>query len=765
MKNIKNILTITKKELRGYFDNPTAYIVLIGFLVLWEFLFFRGAFLIGEASLRSLFGILPWLFLFLIPAITMGSVSQEKNEGTLEFLLTRPINDWELLTGKFLGSVLFVVIALLFVFPIAWSFSKFGNLDWGVVIGQYLAGVLMGIVLISLGIFISSLFSSQISSLLATAVGSFILISAGFGMITDRLPLSLSLYAEQLSVLSHFESMSRGVIDSRDLWYFVSMTVSFLSLAYLQFVKRRFGTDKSAYKNCRLGVALIIGIAVLTNVIGARIPGRIDLTQNKAYTLTETTQEILSDLNDVVNIYFFSSEELPAQLQTVLRDTKDVISDYKISGRGNIKVNYKYPDRDSEAEKEAESLGIQKVRFNVVSQEEFQVKSGYLGLAVSYGGENEAIPFIQDVGSLEYQLTGFIKKLTSEDKKKIGFVSGYGGKNLSMNFRALKGELEKQFEVEEITVESENTEADNTEGEEENMKKEGELEIPENISAIVIAGPTEKIGEENISVIEKFLNEGGSALFLVNPVTVSVQTLSASANEENLSDFLESNYGLKADKNIVFDIKSNETVNFGSQGGFSYLMPYPFWIRAVKAEQNSPIMAEIESVVMPWASSISADENKIKEEGIAITNLLKTTKFGGEQKEKFLITPEQDFSKENLGEKIVATSLVKDGESNAEEIKKTRIVLVGNSDFLTDQFVENSPQNLAFGIESLSWLAQEESLAGIQLKSNPERKLLFENESQMNTVKLGNMSAAFLIPLAAGVFRIYRRKRMREKVF
>ena len=281
MKNLKNILSITKKELRGYFDNPTAYIVLIVFLLLWEFLFFRGAFLIGEASLRSLADILPWLFLFLIPAITMGSISQEKSEGTLELLFTRPIKDWEFLVGKFLGSVIFIGIALLFIFPVAWSFSKFGNLDWGVVAGQYMGGVLMSVVLISLGIFISGIFSSQISSLLATAVGSFLLISAGFGFITDRLPLWVASYAEQLSVLSHFQSMSRGVIDSRDLWYFISITVAFLGLAYLYLIKRRFGTQKPIYRNCRLGIMLVIGIAVLTNVVGARIPGRIDLTQNK----------------------------------------------------------------------------------------------------------------------------------------------------------------------------------------------------------------------------------------------------------------------------------------------------------------------------------------------------------------------------------------------------------------------------------------------------------------------------------------------------
>ena len=123
MISFKNIWTIAKKELRAYFDGPTAYVVLAVFLFLWEFLFFRDAFLVGDASLRNLFGVLPWLCIVLVPAITMATISQEKNEGTLEFLLTHPLRDLELILGKFVGATAFLGVALAFALPIAASLA------------------------------------------------------------------------------------------------------------------------------------------------------------------------------------------------------------------------------------------------------------------------------------------------------------------------------------------------------------------------------------------------------------------------------------------------------------------------------------------------------------------------------------------------------------------------------------------------------------------------------------------------------------------
>lgn len=740
--NLKNILAIAKKEIRTYFNSPTAYIVLAVFLLLWEFLFFQSVFLVGETSLRGLFNYLPWLFILFVPAITMGSVSQERNEGTLELLLTHPVKDLELLIGKFLGSLAFAAITLLAIFPIAFSLGSFGNLDWGVVFGQYLGSLFFAATLVALGVYVSSLFASQISALLVAAALSFFYIIAGFDFVTGSLPSFLVPIFERLSVLSHFESMSRGIIDLRDLWYFLSAIVVFISSAYLLLLKRRFGNRRSLYRSYQLGITIFIGIAVLTNIVGSRIPGRIDLTQDRLYTLTDATKKTLGDLNDVVNVTLFASNELPAQLQPVLRDTKDMLRDYQTFGKGNIVVSYKNTSGNQQVAQEASSLGVREVQFNVVGQDQFQVKTGFLGLAVSYAGKNEAIPFVQDTSDLEYQLTSFVKKLTTKDRKQIGFLTGHGEKSLFQDYRALNNELEKQFEVKDLTIDDKN------------------LAVPENTAALVIAGPTQKIDEKTRAAIRTYVTKGGSAFFLIDPISVSPQALYSSPNQESFADFLK-DYGVEIQQDMVYDLRSNESVRFGGGGGFmSYVLPYPFWARVMSLDQTSPITSKIESLVLPWASSLTLNDAKAKEQGFVTSKLLSTTRFGGKTAGSASIAPDQQLPQTNLGEQLVAVSL--EAANTGASGKKGRIVVVTDSDFISDQFAQNAPENIAFGMGALSWLGQEESLAGIRIKQKAERKLLFENATQVGLVKYGNILLALLIPIGYGAFRLIRRRNLRR---
>ena len=151
--------------------------------------------------------------------------------------------------------------------------------------------------------------------MLVSAAATFFLIIIGFDFVTASLPLSLVPIFERLSVLSHFESMARGVIDLRDIWYAISAIAIFLSLAYLRLLKQRFGNQRAVYRRFQTGIVFFVGIAVLTNIVGASIPGRLDLTQNSAYTMSPATKKTLTGLSDVVNITVFVSGKLPTQLQ------------------------------------------------------------------------------------------------------------------------------------------------------------------------------------------------------------------------------------------------------------------------------------------------------------------------------------------------------------------------------------------------------------------------------------------------------------------
>lgn len=756
---MKNILTIAKKELRSYFNNPTAYIVVTAFLLLWEFLFFRNVFLIGEVSLDGLFEYLPWIFMIVIPALTMGALAEEKSEGTLEFLLTHPLNQAELIIGKFLGIAAFVAISLLFIFPLAWSFNRFGDLDWGKVFGQYLSGVFLAAVLASLGIFVSSLFSSQISSFLVSAIAGFFLVIVGTDFFSSHFPLEISSFLEQLSVSNHFDSVSRGVIDTRDIWYFVSLVAVFLGLTYIILVKGKYGNRKSAYRNYQIGLAIMLGIFVLSNIVGTRIPGRIDLTEEKNYTLSPATKDIVSGLPDLVNISLYASDKLPVQLQPVLRETRDTLEDYRKASQNKIKVAYKNPSTDSEAAKEASSQGIQPVRFNVVSQEEFQVKDGYLGIAISYGGKNETIPFVENISDLEYQMTSLIRKLTVDNKPKIGFVSGHGEKSLFGDYRLISDELKKQFEIVDITAKSDEVKDNKKSSKKEESPAElpKRISIPDDVKTLVIANPTENYSDDEKNTLSQFIAKGGNVMFLLDGVSVSPQMLSASASQSNLLEYVKNQTGIEVEKNLVYDMRSNESVGFGG-GQMRYILPYPFWARSLKAAENSPVVSKIDSVTLPWVSSLNTDNNVLNEKGFEKTELLATTEYAAVQNSSFNISPDQKLSSQNLGKKLLAVALSSKRGSG-------RIIIVGDADFLDDENVKNNPSNFGFGMEAISWLSQESALSQIKVKNLADRKFVFANQSEPSILKFGNMAFALFTVSGYGFWRLFRRKKMKDDIY
>ncbi len=771
MKNIlKNILTVARKEWQFQLNNPAAYIVVGSFMLLWEFLFFRNIFLIGEASLRTLFDLLPWIFLVVVPALTMGSLAEEKSEGTLEFLLTRPIRIHELILGKFFGIFGVFCVTLFFIFPLAWSLGKFGHLDWGEVAAQYLAAVMLSSLFASLGIFVSSIFLSQVSAFVTSSIVGFFLLVSGTEMVTSRLPLSVAPFLDQLSAASHFDSLARGAVDVRDLWYFLSFVAIFLSGAAVVLLKGKYGEKKKVLRQFRLVSFLAVGIVVLSNIVGSRIPGRFDFTEEKRYTLSPATISLLGSLpDDVTSITLYASGKLPTQLQPTLREAEDVLRDYAATSGGKIHFFVKDPSLGGDIADEAESLGIQSVRFNVVSQEEFQVKEGYLGVVVSSGGKHKSIPFLQNTGSLEYQISGFLQELTTDKKPKIGFITGHGEKSLSQDYRTVFAEWGKQFDIQEISAESDDGKnlsvppgkpssqklGQNNAG----VPEEKHFSIPDDIDTLIIAGPNAVYSASERKTLSEFLNRGGNAFFLLDGVTVSSQAMAASQNKNSLSDFVRDQTGVDVREDLVFDLRSNESVSFGG-GRMQYILPYPLWVRAVREQTTSPIVAKIQSLTLPWPSSIEFDDKAVGEKGFRIEPLFTTTENGGSIEDDLSIVPDQKWPRDSLGKKLLAVALSQESKNG-----KSRIVVVGNSGFLSEQFMQNSPENLAFALESLSWLSQESSLGSILIKNAPSRKFLFSSSADPDLLKFGNMGFVFLVVAGYGSFRLYRRRQQRRKAY
>jgi len=234
------LIAILKKEFNSFFASPIAYLVigvflLINGLFLWIFKDDFNILNAGFADLNPFFFLTPWLFLFLIPAITMKSFADEFNSGTIELLKTKPISDWQIIMGKFGASLLLVIVALIptltYVYTIYQLGKPIGNIDFGSTIGSYIGLLFLAATYTAIGIFTSTLSKNQIVAFIIAVFITFFLYY-GFDAISNSLGNDLTI--KKMGINEHFKSISRGIIDTRDLLYFLSVTVFFLYLTKMR---------------------------------------------------------------------------------------------------------------------------------------------------------------------------------------------------------------------------------------------------------------------------------------------------------------------------------------------------------------------------------------------------------------------------------------------------------------------------------------------------------------------------------------------------
>ena len=230
--------TVAKREIRAYFNSPVAYIVVMVFMLISGYLFFNQLFLEKQAELRYYFTLTPLIFTFIIPAITMRLIAEEKGSGTLEMLITMPVRDWEVVLGKFLAGMAMLTAIVGMTMFYAVTLSILGPIDKGPMLTGYLGLLLMGGSYVAIGVMASSLTRNQIVAFImafAISFGLFI-----FGQVVQYAPAWLAPVLSFLSMGNHFESLSRGVVDTRDVFFYVSVMVISLVIATASLESRKW---------------------------------------------------------------------------------------------------------------------------------------------------------------------------------------------------------------------------------------------------------------------------------------------------------------------------------------------------------------------------------------------------------------------------------------------------------------------------------------------------------------------------------------------
>lgn len=732
---MRGVLTVARRELRGYFDQPTAYVLIVAFLAISLFLAFRTMYAAQVASLRPIFDLLPMLFAVFIPAATMRTLAEERRGKTLDWLLAQPITEPELVVGKFLGCWAFVLLALAGTLPTAFGVVWVSEADPGIVLAQYIGGALLAGQLTALGVWASSITRNQITAFIVGAAAAFVLFLIGLPIVQIGLPPFVAGGVAQLSVVTHFENVARGVIDLRDVLYFVSTACVFLALALTAVGGERLSRSRPDFGRLRLGSAVIVGLVIVLNLVGSRIRGRIDLTTDNLYTLSAGSRDLLEDLDDIVQVKLYASSELPPEVQLQLRDVRDLLADMRRASNGNLLVSDLDPERDEDVAAEAAELGIFPVEFNVLRDDNFEVRQGYYGLAVVYADDSEVTPVIQRTDDLEFRLASQIYRMTNTERMGIGFVSGFGAKTAAQ-IPGLRESLADRYDFRSLDVAGDSS---------------ASISV-DSTRVLVIAGATQPLDSAALDRVRAFVDAGGATLMLMEPIVLNPQSPMPMPAISGLEPLVEER-GITIEPGLVADMASSERVSLGQRGLFNVIAPYPLWPITRPAGDHA-ITNGLNALTLGWGSALM-----IGDDADGVTPLWQTTESAAINPLNAPILPDQDwlFEPEELGVRTVAAAVLP-----PEGDTRGRMIVVGDVSFAEPNYMQSNPGNLLFLANAVDWLAQDEALIGIRSKNRTPPSLVFESDGVRNVLKWGNQVGVPLLFVLIGFARVTGRRRRAE---
>ncbi len=502
----------------------------------------------------------------------------------------------------------------------------------------------------------------------------------------------------------------------------------------------------------------VLAILIVVNFLASFFPVRIDLTENKAFTLSGVTKKTVKSLDDLTTIKVFLSENLPARLLPIKQKIKDTLGEYEKIAGGKLRITYTDPKNNQELVSQAENLGIPQLRFSDVQNDKYSVSTGFLGMAILFGDKKEAIETVTESTNLEHDITSAIKKLSEKNAPKIGITSGHGEADQN-KVSLLQPLIEKDLSTSEVAI----------------SDKDDQSFIDESISTLLMVNPTQKFSNRALLTIDQFLMKGGSLVLLLDPINVS-GNLQPNNNSTNIGDLIQ-NYGLKVNNDIVLSA-DNEVANF-STGYTAFVTPYPFWVRILPSGFNQSYSAtsNIDTAVFPWVSSITTDKNKAG--AATITELIKTTPRSFVQSGNINLDPsrEQNPKKEDLKEFTVAAMVSGKLESalrSSEELKKTlrqgeksleqsskdaRIIVFSDSDFISDYFIRRYNGNAALLLNSVESVSSDTSLSEIRNKGSNFKPLRELSDSLKALTKWSNIIGLPILITIIGLIKFLLRSR------
>ena len=491
-------------------------------------------------------------------------------------------------------------------------------------------------------------------------------------------------------------------------------------------------------KNIIIQVLIVLAIVLVANLISNELYFRLDFTEDERYTFSDATLDVIDDVNGVITITAYFSEDLPAQLLKNKQDFQDQLVEYETRSGGNIVFEFISPNENEEMEREAQQNGVSPVMINVTERDQVQQMRAYMGAVLKMDDRVEVIPLIQPGAAMEYALTTAIKKISIADKPKIGFIQGYGEPTIE-SIPQLMEQLSVLYDVESFRLRD-------------------SASVPTYYRTLIWANPTDSIAPYDFSKIDSYLAQGGG-LFLAHSMVEGdlQQGLLSKTTDVGLKSWL-SQKGMDLGDQFIVDSQCAK-VNVQQRKGFFTInsqVEFPYFPN-VNNFADHPITKGMEGVMLPFASPISFNTNDTSWSQIPVmyssarTGLVSAPSYIDVQKK----WTDGEFTS---GEKILSAGL---------DNGLSKIVAVTNGAFFVNGDSQRPQQqaadNINLAANSIDWIADDTGLINLRTKGITSRPLDTVEDSTKSMLKYGNVFAPIFLLLIYAFIRKQRNNRKRQK--
>ncbi len=502
-------------------------------------------------------------------------------------------------------------------------------------------------------------------------------------------------------------------------------------------------------------IILVIVIVVLINLISLYLFTRLDLTADKRYSISNYSKELVRNLDDKFTIKCYFSEDIPYPYNTLRRDVKDKLEEFKAYAGRNFQFEFVKADDAQQLAMDARGYGIPELQVNTMENDQIQIKKVVMGLLFMFEDRTEVLPVVQNTENLEYEISSKINKLIKVDLPTVAFLQGHGEVAYPDKMQNIQKMLQENYKLKSLNLKD----------------KPNELQ---DADVLVIAGPKEVIPDDQKYLIDQFIMQGKRVIFLADNVNADINTSSAEFNNNDMNDWFQS-YGFAINRNLVYDMRSsNIQVRQPIGNGYSIsLMQYPFLLDVTNLNRDNMMVKDIKSLMIPFASTI--DTLISPGDSVTATWLAKSSERAGFQTGKLNISIGNRFqpNQYNRSNLLLATLLTGNfksyfaGKALPDSIDTSgfmssghaaRLMVVGNALFVNDDFMNQN--NAAFFANAVDWMAQEKGLIQIRSKNLEANQLKELSDGAKHTVKFIAVLLPPIIVILIGIL-FWRLKKAR----